>query len=93
MSYKYQMLPLEKVFLDPVHNYIHVQNLVIQKKFNVCAESNNSVLLHIPVMEQNIAVFLIHWVFMILLAESVIFFNGITHKKNTEKTVGMTHIA
>ena len=29
MTYKYEMLPIEKVFRDPVHNYIHVQHQVI----------------------------------------------------------------
>lgn len=28
-GYKHQMLPMEKVFRDPVHNYIHVQHQVI----------------------------------------------------------------
>ena len=34
MSYKNQMLPLEKVFRDPVHNYIHVQHQVILDLIN-----------------------------------------------------------
>ena len=29
IPYKYQLLPIEKVFRDPVHNYIHVQHQVI----------------------------------------------------------------
>ena len=32
--YKYQMLPMEKVFRDPVHNYIHVQHQVILDLIN-----------------------------------------------------------
>lgn len=32
--YKYQMLPMEKVFRDPVHNYIHVQHKVILDLIN-----------------------------------------------------------
>jgi HD superfamily phosphohydrolase len=34
MSYKNQMLPLEKVFRDPVHNYIHVQHQLILDLIN-----------------------------------------------------------
>lgn len=33
-SYKYQMLAIEKVFRDPVHNYIHVQHQVILDLIN-----------------------------------------------------------
>jgi len=29
IPYKEQRLPMEKVFRDPVHNYIHVQHQVI----------------------------------------------------------------
>ncbi|MFD2305717.1 HD domain-containing protein [Enterococcus termitis] len=32
--YKYQILPIEKVFRDPVHNYIHVQHQVILDLIN-----------------------------------------------------------
>lgn len=32
--YKYRMLPIEKVFRDPVHNYIHVQHQVILDLIN-----------------------------------------------------------
>ncbi|MGI6155685.1 MAG: HD domain-containing protein [Enterococcus lemanii] len=32
--YKQQMLPIEKVFRDPVHNYIHVQHRVIADLIN-----------------------------------------------------------
>lgn len=32
--YKYKMLPIEKVFRDPVHNYIHVQHQVILDLIN-----------------------------------------------------------
>lgn len=32
--YKYQRLPIEKVFRDPVHNYIHVQHQVILDLIN-----------------------------------------------------------
>ncbi|MEG0373365.1 HD domain-containing protein [Enterococcus viikkiensis] len=34
MTYKYQLLPMEKVFRDPVHNYIHVQHQVILDLIN-----------------------------------------------------------
>lgn len=33
-AYKQQMLPIEKVFRDPVHNYIHVQHQVILDLIN-----------------------------------------------------------
>lgn len=33
-SYKHQLLPMEKVFRDPVHNYIHVQHQVILDLIN-----------------------------------------------------------
>lgn len=33
-AYKYQMLPVEKVFRDPVHNYIHVNHQVILDLIN-----------------------------------------------------------
>ncbi|MEO1771024.1 HD domain-containing protein [Candidatus Enterococcus ferrettii] len=33
-SYKNQLLPMEKVFRDPVHNYIHVQHQVILDLIN-----------------------------------------------------------
>lgn len=33
-SYKYQLLPIEKVFRDPVHNYVHVQHRVILDLIN-----------------------------------------------------------
>lgn len=33
-SYKKQLLPMEKVFRDPVHNYIHVQHQVILDLIN-----------------------------------------------------------
>ncbi len=33
-SYKHQLLPMEKVFRDPVHNYIHVQHRVILDLIN-----------------------------------------------------------
>ncbi|GCF92214.1 phosphohydrolase [Enterococcus florum] len=33
-SYKNQLLPMEKVFRDPVHNYIHVQHRVILDLIN-----------------------------------------------------------
>lgn len=32
--YKYKLLPMEKVFRDPVHNYIHVQHQVILDLIN-----------------------------------------------------------
>ncbi len=32
--YKFQKLPLEKVFRDPVHNYVHVQHKVIHDLIN-----------------------------------------------------------
>ncbi len=32
--YKYRLLPMEKVFRDPVHNYIHVQHQVILDLIN-----------------------------------------------------------
>ena len=34
IPYKYQLLPIEKVFRDPVHNYIHVQHQVILDLIN-----------------------------------------------------------
>lgn len=34
VSYKFQQLPMEKVFRDPVHNYIHVQHRVILDLIN-----------------------------------------------------------
>lgn len=34
IPYKQQMLPIEKVFRDPVHNYIHVQHQVILDLIN-----------------------------------------------------------
>lgn len=34
ISYKEQLLPIEKVFRDPVHNYIHVQHQVILDLIN-----------------------------------------------------------
>ncbi|MFC0233419.1 HD domain-containing protein [Vagococcus entomophilus] len=34
VPYKYQHLPIEKVFRDPVHNYIHVQHQVILDLIN-----------------------------------------------------------
>src|SRR5699024_1422882 len=34
ISYKNQLLPIEKVFRDPVHNYIHVQHQVILDLIN-----------------------------------------------------------
>lgn len=34
MSYQKQLLPIEKVFRDPVHNYIHVQHQVILDLIN-----------------------------------------------------------
>ncbi|EOT47106.1 MULTISPECIES: HD domain-containing protein [Enterococcus] len=34
MSYKQQVLPIEKVFRDPVHSYIHVQHQVILDLIN-----------------------------------------------------------
>ena len=34
MSYKNQLLPIEKVFRDPVHNYIHVQHQVVLDLIN-----------------------------------------------------------
>ncbi|MFV0561060.1 MAG: HD domain-containing protein [Enterococcus sp.] len=34
LPYKYQVLPIEKVFRDPVHNYIHVQHQVILDLIN-----------------------------------------------------------
>ncbi|AYW50839.1 HD domain-containing protein [Tetragenococcus halophilus] len=34
LAYKYQMLPVEKVFRDPVHNYIHVNHQVILDLIN-----------------------------------------------------------
>ncbi|KAF1303447.1 MULTISPECIES: HD domain-containing protein [Enterococcus] len=34
IPYKYQHLPIEKVFRDPVHNYIHVQHQVILDLIN-----------------------------------------------------------
>lgn len=34
LSYKHQLLPLEKVFRDPVHSYIHVQHQVILDLIN-----------------------------------------------------------
>lgn len=33
-TYKHQLLPMEKVFRDPVHNYIHVQHQVILDLIN-----------------------------------------------------------
>jgi len=34
LAYKYQILPVEKVFRDPVHNYIHVNHQVILDLIN-----------------------------------------------------------
>ena len=34
IPYKEQRLPIEKVFRDPVHNYIHVQHQVILDLIN-----------------------------------------------------------
>lgn len=34
LPYKYQTLPIEKVFRDPIHNYIHVQHQVILDLIN-----------------------------------------------------------
>ncbi|WP_099975251.1 HD domain-containing protein [Lactobacillus terrae] len=34
MAYEIEMLPKEKVFLDPVHNYIHIQHKVILDLIN-----------------------------------------------------------
>lgn len=34
IEYKYQTLPMEKVFRDPVHNYIHVEHQVILDLIN-----------------------------------------------------------
>ncbi len=34
LPYKYQTLAIEKVFRDPVHNYVHVQHQVILDLIN-----------------------------------------------------------
>ena len=98
MTYKYQMLPLEKVFRDPVHNYIHVQHQVIldlinskevQRLRRIKQLGTTSYTFHGAEHSR----FHIRWVFTISLAESVIFFSETILKKNTVKTDGMIHIA
>lgn len=53
----------EKVFRDPVHNYIHIDNpliydLINTKEFNAYDASNKSLQQLSPSTAQNIAVFL-----------------------------------
>ncbi len=95
LPYKYQTLAIEKVFRDPVHNYVHVQHQVIldlinSKEVQRLRRIKQLGTASLPFTEQNTAAFPIPWAFMKSAVAFAIFSNAIIPLKKSDQTAGMT---
>ena len=95
LPYKYQTLAIEKVFRDPVHNYVHVQHQVILDLIN-----SKEVQRLRRIKQLGTASFTFHgaehsrfpipWGFMKSVVAFAIFSNAIIPLKKSGQTAGMT---